>query len=359
VNVVAANHFAAHYPCAAAMPLHTSLFRTIHAPLWLFVCMLGMSTGCWTQPEEPAPLPIPVADPQILERPAPPLAAGDFAAVRQFRFYYDVKLTELKPGEQARIWVPLAIDNSHQRVKREQTTVPGEVQEMIAADQRHQWVYTEAVANEQGEIPLLVQYLVERVEALPGAGEKITEPASSNSPSKISLPVELDTAMKAWSKSLPAASDLPADKYVREIWEKMDDWFQTNPDPSPLVAAFVLMCKERNIPADAEWGFIIDREDKWPAYAAGWAKYAVDGRWHFADVQAGMMDPEVTVETLGTLSADRIGFTDGLSVSLIPAPAEKDPIEKFVLPYVEVAGKPHDKWQTNFRYEDASGESPQ
>ncbi len=167
-------------------------------PSWLLVCTVLFCGSCWSEPDAPAPLPLPVADPQIVPRPVPPLAAGDFAAVRKFRFFYDVTVSDLKPGEKARIWLPVATDGAQQRVKREQTNIPGEVKETQEVKYGNSLLYTEATANDEGEIPLLVTYLVERVEAMPGTGETASD---------ATLQTALDESL-VWTSNDPQVSEL-------------------------------------------------------------------------------------------------------------------------------------------------------
>src|SRR5690606_4650304 len=97
--------------------------------------------------------------------------------------HYDVTLTKLPPGEQARIWVPLAGDTSLQRVTRELTEVPGSPQVQTEPETGNVILYTEAKANAQGEIPLKITYVVERVEGVPGGGEPVDADSEIKTPS--------------------------------------------------------------------------------------------------------------------------------------------------------------------------------
>lgn len=324
---------------------------------WLLVSGLLVCGGCWSETDAPAPLPLPVTDPQIVDRPAPPLAAGDFAAVRKFRFFYEVTVSDLKPGEKARIWIPVASSGSQQRVKRELTNVPGEVKETQEAKYGNSLLYTEATANEQGEIPLLMTYLVERVEALPGTGESASETMSKAALDESLVWTGIDPQMTEAMKRNKVASSLPVAEQVRANYDKLLKASNSNPAAeASLLIPFVVLCRRDHIPADVEWGFEISKQMKGKdLQPTGWAKFVADGRWQMVDLAAAQANPQAADYAFGTLSPDRLHFSTGCYLKLQPAPTEGAVVQNLVLPYVEVEGKRYEKLKTNIRYEDVTG----
>lgn len=287
--------------------------------------------GCWSEADvdsTPNP-PVPKDDPQIITRPVPELAVNDFAAVRHFRFHYDVTLTNLPPGEMAKIWIPLARDTSLQRVTRELTEVPGTPQVQTEPDAGNVILYTEAEANAQGEIPLKITCIVERVEGVPGGGESVEGAASDASVS----PDELRTI-------------------YNQLLDEAGKKTELNSTGLALVGSFV---NETKLPAElaqVEYGLLLNEGvDRQGAEPTAWARLAMDGRWELVDVLRAIETPRLREHAFGTLSPNRIHLSSGQNVPLIP-PAKASSVPRLLLPYVEVAGKPHADLKTAFRFED-------
>ena len=53
----------------------------------------------------------------------------------------------------------------------------------------------------------------------------------------------------------------------------------------------------------------------------------------------------------GNLTEDRVSFSTGRDLELLPAPAAKT-VNYLAYPYVEVEGKRHTKFRKEFRYKD-------
>ena len=328
--------------------------------LYSLVSCFAVCSGCWSEAEVPAPLPVPIADPQIVPRPAPPLEAGDFAAVRKFRFFYDVTVTDLSPGEKARIWVPVAVDGAQQRVIREQTNIPGEIKESIDATSGNHVLATEATANDKGEIPLRVTYLVERVEALPGAGEKVSEAMPKEAFEQYEGPSGFDLGMESWLASKRLPNNPTAKDQVRHLFYEVAEK-KESPGVFLMTTALVNVCRASQIPADVEWGFVIGNEAKGSVSSPTlWAKAALDGRWEMLDVVSGMDQPQLAHRIFGTLSPDRILFHTGDGYPWLPATVENNSKPNVTaLPYIQVQGKTYETLlsnsiKTNFRYEDTT-----
>src|SRR5262245_21532106 len=83
---------------------------------------------------------------------------------RSFDFTYETTVTGLKPGETARIWLPVASSSSDQTVEIVEKMVPPTAR--IETEPKHQnrILYSEAKADDNGNIPLRVVYRVTRKE---------------------------------------------------------------------------------------------------------------------------------------------------------------------------------------------------
>ena len=296
---------------------------------FIVLCTLISISGCWSNPEPPAPLPLPVEDPQIITRPLPPLAVNDFAAVRHFRFQYDVTITELPPGEMARIWIPLAGDTSLQRVKREVMEVPGTPRVQTEPTFENAMIYTEAKADDNGQIPIKVTYLVERVEAVPGGGEAVKLSANADKISGAEIRVAYDKVLKqAESMQGVKGSEFAA------------------------IGEFLAETKLSAEMAQAKFGFVLNNQAKEQRVdASAWANIAYEGHWRAIDLLRAIENSRIEDHAFGTLSPNRIQISTGENIALIPA-AQASSVPQLLLPYVEVAGKPHSAQVAKFRYDD-------
>jgi transglutaminase-like putative cysteine protease len=82
-----------------------------------------------------------------------------------------------------------------------------------------------------------------------------------------------------------------------------------------------------------------------------WAKFVNDGRWIPVDISEADKNPSLKDYYFGNLTANRVKFTEGRDLELVPAPAN-GPVNFLVYPYTEVDGKPHTQFEKRFSYRD-------
>jgi transglutaminase-like putative cysteine protease len=106
---------------------------------------------------------------------------------------------------------------------------------------------------------------------------------------------------------------------------------------------FLSLARSRRIPAKFEIGFGLPVErgsGDIDTYHC-WAKFHLrSGVWVPVDISEGNKDPRLREYYLGTLTEDRVTFSTGRDLNLIPRQAGA-PLNFFVYPYVEVDGKEH------------------
>ena len=87
-----------------------------------------------------------------------------------------------------------------------------------------------------------------------------------------------------------------------------------------------------------------------------WAWFHVDGQgWLPVDISEADKHPEMKSFFCGNLTPDRVTFSTGRDIQLVPA-SETKPLNYFVYPHVEVDGKqwPKEKIKLDFRYANLS-----
>jgi hypothetical protein len=84
-----------------------------------------------------------------------------------------------------------------------------------------------------------------------------------------------------------------------------------------------------------------------------WAFFRVENRWVPVDISEANKDPARREYYFGNLTEDRVTFSTGRDIELVPSQAGR-PINFFVYPHVEVDGKewPQAKIEKRFGYRD-------
>ena len=289
---------------------------------------------------------------------------------RRFRFIYGATVTGLKPGDTARVWLPLANGGDAQEIEDVRISVPGKYRRTHDRTHGNALVYFEAEADNAGAIPLSVEYLVKRREILAGSGEKVDprEAIKFLAPSRM-VPVDGSITSSIFGHQKPSAenSHEAAAQIYRAVNERMKyrkpsgmPWGQGDArwacdskfgNCTDFHSVFIAAARDLKIPAKFEIGFPIPR-DKQAAAVGGyhcWAKFVHDGRWIAVDISEANKHPELTDYYFGNLTPDRVLFTTGRDLMLDP-PQKAGPVNFLVYPYVEVDGKPHTKLTKKFRY---------
>ncbi len=292
------------------------------------------------------------------------------AIVRRFRFVYGATIVDLAPGAMARVWLPLAKTDHSQKVKRIRTNVPGNVRETLERCYGNHLLYFEAKADQKGQIPIEIAYLVERHELRRSDGELTDEGdtqkflgAAHNVPVDGSLLAHFFRADSpagdpvAVARSLYSAVDdhMKYDKPADKPWGRGDAAWACDSgfgNCSDFHSLFIGLCHDLEIPAKFEIGFSIPtgaRSGPVEGYHC-WAKFSTGERWVAVDISEADKHPEMKEYYFGNLTADRVAFTTGRDLLLDP-PQTAGPVNFLVYPYVEVDGRPHIAIEKRFRYE--------
>ena len=125
---------------------------------------------------------------------------------------------------------------------------------------------------------------------------------------------------------------------------------------SDFHSLFISLARSQKIPAKFEVGFPLP-EKRGEGDVNGyhcWAKFRPsDKGWVGVDISEANKNPKMKDYYFGNLTEDRIAFSTGRDLTLVPLQKGK-PLNFFIYPYVEVGDKvwPGDKIKNHFSYED-------
>lgn len=293
---------------------------------------------------------------------------------RPFLFTYAATVTGLKPGETARVWLPLPPANVYQDVTVVRRDLPAEGRAARDAKYGNEILYLEAKANAEGKIPLSLTYRVRRKEVkgdLHGTGGGDEDLAQFLKP---------DAKVPVGGKPLKllAKRDLPHDQLAlgKVLYDVVDSHMRYSKEGTgwgrgdaiwacdsgygnctDFHSLFISLARSEKMPAKFVIGFPLPEKPgrgDVPGYHC-WAFFKPEGRgWIPVDISEANKDPKMKEYYFGNLTPDRVAFTVGRDLELVPK-QDGPRLNFFVYPYVEVGGKPYpaEKVQRHFRYEDA------
>jgi transglutaminase-like putative cysteine protease len=299
-----------------------------------------------------------------------PLAAAEPKS-RTFKFTYEGTVTGLKPGQQARIWVPVPPSSDDQQVLRTVHRVAAEVTLHTESEYGNKICYFAQKADADGNIPFTFVYTVERREVKGETDRQLTD--------RLDRFLKPDPLAPSNGKhvELIAGKKLPADPVAkgREFYELVNsalryakegtEWGRGDVNwvcdsrfgnCTDFHSLFIALARAEKIPAKFEIGFGIPAA-RGAGDVAGyhcWAKFKPDGKgWLPVDISEAKKNPKLSDYYFGNLTEDRVTFSTGRGLTLAPR-QDGPPLNFFVYPYVEVDGKPYaaEKVKRRFAYQD-------
>jgi hypothetical protein len=278
---------------------------------------------------------------------------------RTFDFTYAATVTGLKPGETARVWLPVPPSNSDQQVRQLKQELPGTPQETIEARFANHLLYLEASANADGKSSLSVIYRVTRLEVC----EESTPPTQPAVADAEYLKPDALVPIGGKPARLLDGKQIPDDQVHvgRLLYDTVDNHMQYRKDRpgwgrgdavwacdsrfgncTDFHSLFISLARTQHIPAEFEIGFPIPTA-RGGGDVAGyhcWAKFKPQGRgWIPVDISEANKDPTKREYFFGHLCENRVAFSTGRDLILTPR-QDGPPVNFLVYPYVEVDGKP-------------------
>jgi transglutaminase-like putative cysteine protease len=311
-------------------------------------------------------------------------AAPDGAKSRTFLFTYNATVKDLPPDKTARVWIPLAQSSPEQDVQVVSIDVPAAVKASTGTDKQYsnKILYVEAKADKKGEVPVQVVFRVIRREVqTPGADKPPLPPGPAD---KIARFLEADARVPIGGKPLQLIKDrkVPADQYAaaRMLYDVVNQhmtykktgtgWGQGDAawacdskygNCTDFHSLFISLARSEKIPSKFVMGFAIPAK-RGSGPVGGyhcWAWFLPGGKgWIPVDISEANQNPSRQAYYFGNLTADRVQFTTGRDITLMP-PQKGAPLNFFIYPYVEVDGRPYpaDKVERKFSYADVAATS--
>ncbi len=303
------------------------------------------------------------------------VVASEAQKTRSFKFTYGAVLTNLQPGKSVKVWLPLATGNHDQDVEMLDIN-----QEKFQRTNEKKYgnalIYFEATANDAGELPIEVNYLVTRRELTSASLEPAGDSAQSFLGSSSLVPTS-DKLRKIVMASAGVSESTAGERAIqvaRQLYDGVDNhmkynkpadirgWGQGNAvwacdskfgNCTDFHSLFIASARNLKIPSKFEIGFPIPVGSN-SGMVGGyhcWAKFLADGKWLPVDISEADKHPELKEYYFGNLSADRVMFSVGRDLELVPA-NEGGPVNYLVYPYAEVEGKQHREFTKAFRFKD-------
>jgi len=295
---------------------------------------------------------------------------------RRFEFEYAAEIQGVPENASVRIWFPVAESNPQQTVELLSSDVPGEL--TLHRDEKYQnqigYVEQQMDATGEGEIRFGVKYKIDRVEA----GTDGSELSLNRKQNDLFLSANAMVPVEGKPQALLAGKQLPKDPVdagllLYDTVESHMTYDKSKPgygkgdavwacdsqtgNCTDFHSLFISLARSQQIPAKFEIGFPIpsdQQEGKVGGYHC-WAWFHADGiGWTPVDISEADKNPSMKDYYFGKLSADRVTFSKGRDIELVPK-AEQDPLNYFVYPYVEVNGEtwPKEKIKLNFSFKDS------
>ena len=288
---------------------------------------------------------------------------------RSVTLHYRFKVKDLKPTEDAansvvRVWLPSPSASDEQDVKRLDATAPAELSENTEDQFGNRILFFETKIPESGEFSVDVPYEITRREVLRGPSRNTDAAAEKLDEAKRKIFLRADTMVPTTGKSLKLLDmiELMQDKLARarQLYDIVDDhvaykkegtgWGRGDTNwvcdsrygnCTDFHSLFISLARSQGLPSRFEIGFSIPT-DKPEGPIAGyhcWAWFYTDERgWVPVDISEADKNPMMKDYYFGNLTADRVTFSVGRDISLVPK-SESQPLNFFVYPHIEVGGK--------------------
>jgi transglutaminase-like putative cysteine protease len=294
-------------------------------------------------------------------------------AERTFEFTYAATVTDLKPGQTARIWLPIPSSSDDQDVEILKTEAPARV----ALGQEKQYgnrigYFEQKVTGDR--IAVQMVYNVTRREVKGATGTRMKEEAR-----QLERLLQADARVPIDGKPLELlkGKELPEDpmkkarllydvvnahlRYSKEGtgWGRGDSVWACDSkfgNCTDFHSLFISLARSEKIPAKFEIGFPLPQtrgRGEVPGYHC-WAFFKPQGKgWVPVDISEASKDPRMQEYYFGNLTADRVAFSTGRDLTLVPKQGG-GPVNFLIYPHVEVDGKEvaQERIEKKFRFRD-------
>ncbi len=302
---------------------------------------------------------------------------------RSFRFSYSFTVKDIPSGaKRVRVWVPVAQSDQHQTVRVLSVKAPAKTRITKEPEYGNQIMYAEILNTAGDKAEFTIEYKVTRRESSRGDYAQLERtdhkpsvvPASMNrlvAPDSLiptdgrikELAVEVTGSQSGAVAKAKAAYDylftnMRYDK-TGSGWGRGDAVWACDSkrgNCTDFHSPFIGMLRADGIPARFDIGFSVpEKEDKGEIFGYHcWAEfYTRKTGWVPVDISEAWKAQEKRDYFFGSVDADRVQLSSGRDVTLSPK-QDGPALNYFVYPYVEVDGKPYEKLEKHFSFEEVS-----
>jgi len=306
--------------------------------------------------------------------------SGDRPREMAYEFTYSVRVTDLpQTATKVDLWVPVPSDSQGQKVIGVKVIRPNGGEIRTEPRYQNRMFHKRFLGPFPKAAPLTAElvFCVDRSEVVIPEAKALAQAGRSTLPHTLDvylrpnrlIPIDGKVAQIAAGLKLPKGDPLRTGKRLYDyLIDTMDyNWKAKGAgrgdvlwacdsktgDCSDYHSMFIALCRSQGIPADHEFGFPIRTQETAGALAHHhcWARFWVDGvGWIPVDISEADKHPDLRDYNFGAQSAKLLKLTHGRDITLVP-PQAGEPLNIFVLPYVEVEGKAHSgmKWTMEFK----------
>jgi transglutaminase-like putative cysteine protease len=301
---------------------------------------------------------------------------------RSFRFSYGFTVKDIPAGtKQVRVWVPIPKSDQHQTVRLINVKAPAKMQTNEEPEYGNRMMYLDLQNPTSGTAEFTLEYQVTRREYSRGNYAQLElkdqKPAVVNASMK--RWVEPDNLIPIDGKIKTLANELTGSKTGTVAKAKAAyDYLFTNMrydktgsgwgrgdalwacdskhgNCTDFHSPFIGILRADGIPARFDIGFPLP-EDKDKGTIFGyhcWAEFASPKiGWIPVDISEAWKAKQKQDYFFGSVDANRVQFSTGRDITLVPK-QDGPALNYFVYPYVEVDGKPYEKLDKQFSFEEA------
>jgi transglutaminase-like putative cysteine protease len=300
-------------------------------------------------------------------------------AARHFTFHYAFAVNNVPSGEKVRIWIPAAHSDSFQEVRVVSASGDLKLKKTRESKNGNEMYYAEISRANQPELHFDLTYDVVRHERIVlGVATPHLEALKLNekerkqdlSPDKLvpitGVPAELASSATAGKTATidkaRAIYDYVFDNMAYDKtgtgWGRGDALYACTAKKGNCTdfhSLFMAMARAQGIPTRFEIGFSLP-EGNHASEIAGyhcWSDFFdPDHGWVPVDISEAWKNPVKQNYFFGAHDENRVQFTMGRDLELSPK-QDGAPLNYFVYPYVEVAGKPYINISNAFSFADA------
>jgi transglutaminase-like putative cysteine protease len=304
-------------------------------------------------------------------------AVGEKPRTRVFRMDYGATLDSIPAGAHVRVWLPVPQSNDHQKVKPLPAPLPAKGKTAIEPKYGNKILYFETKAPSSGSLSFETPYLVERREVLGRLGKTDGQTRLTDRERRLFLAANAKVPLAGKPLILLADVALPTDELAmaRVLYDRVDEHVRYDKSQpgygrgdvlwvcdsrfgncTDFHSLFISLARSQDLPARFEIGFPLP-----PERGAGsiggyhcWALFYTNQQgWVPVDISEADKHPEMKEYYFGSLTEDRVTFSTGRDIDLVPRQAGP-PLNFFIYPHVEVDGKPlaKNQMQPAFAYRD-------